>query len=369
MSGSSGISDLAAFPGGIASTTIAHAASVARKLSALTQQVSDGYIADTYAGLGNGLRTALVTAPAIAQQQAWQSNIAAATGAMQVAQTALAQISSIASTFYAASNNLNGLNPSEVNSVAASARDALVQMAGLLNSTDGANYVFSGQDTTNPPVPNGDAILSSGFYSQIQTAVAGLGVNGGSATVASTLAIATSNAAGTSPFSAYLSQPASALALLRPVAIAAGGQPVPTSVVASANGDTVSGGASTTGSYTRDIMRALATLGSLRSTQTSDAGFSQVVADTYASLGGAITALNADAGVLGNRQTQMQAESQAAAATVTALQSQLSNAQDVDMATALSRLTQTQTQLQASYQLISDSQSLSLIKYLSLTGG
>jgi flagellar hook-associated protein 3 FlgL len=54
---------------------------------------------------------------------------------------------------------------------------------------------------------------------------------------------------------------------------------------------------------------------------------------------------------------------------VTALQSQLPDAQDVDMASTLSQLTQTQTQLQASYHLIADSQSLSLVSYLAAAAG
>ncbi len=368
MTASSAIGDPAGFPGSVLASTVANAASVARRLATLTQQAGDGLISDSYAGLGAGLQTALVTAPAIAEQQAWQGNIAAVSGSMGVAQSALSQISTIASTFYADANNLNGLNLSEVDSIAASARDALAQVAGLLNSTNGASYVFAGQDSANPPVPDGDHILGSGFFQQIQAAVAALPGASASSTIAATLAVASSNTAGTSPFSAALSQPATALAALRPVVIGVGGQVVPAGILASGNSDIASGGTSTTGSYTRDILRALATLGSLSSAQSGSAGFSQLVADTRASLGGAISALNGDAGVLGNRQAALTAEAQTSAATVTALQAQLTTAQNVDMAATISKLTQTQTQLQASYQLISNTQSLSLLKYLGVTG-
>ena len=350
MSGSAGIDTLGVFPGGITGSAIADAASVSRKLDRLTAQIGDGYISDTYAGLGSGLQTALVAAPAIAQQQAWQANINAASGTMQVAQTALTQIGSIASTFYADIPNLNGLDPSEVDTVAASAQQALVQVAGLLNSTDGTTYVFGGQDTTDPPVPG--AVTSSSCTSRT------------AATNAATLAVASSNAAGTSPFSAYLSQPASTLASQQPVVIGVGGQPVQAGILASTNAAIASQGTATTGSYMRDILMGLATLGSLSSSQVNDTGFSQVVQNTYTSLGGAISALSGDAGVLGNTQTQLQTELQTSANTVTALQSQLGGAQDVDMASTISQLTQTQTQLQASYRMIADTQSLSLVGYL-----
>jgi flagellar hook-associated protein 3 FlgL len=368
MSGTSAIGGFVDFPGGVAASTVANAASVARRLATLTQQVGDGYVSGHYAGLGTGMQTALVTAPAIARQQAWQANIAAASGAMDVAQTALSQISSEASTFYADTNNLNGLNPSQVDSVAAAARDALVRVAGLLNSTDAGRYVFAGQDSGNPPLSGSDAILSSGFFTQIQTAVAALPASGAAGTIAATLSVAASNAAGTSPFSAALSQPAATLAARRPILAGPDGAPVPVGITASANADVASTGPSTTGSYMRDVLRALATLGSLSSAQAGTAGFDQLVADTRTSLGGAITALNADAGVLGDRQARLQADAQTSVQTVTALQAQLSGAQDVDMAATLSRLTQTQTQLQASYQLIAQSQSLSLVKYLAAGG-
>jgi flagellar hook-associated protein 3 FlgL len=326
-------------------------------------------VADTSAGLGAGTATALAVAPALASTQGLQASLTAATAPMQLAQTVLQQISAIASNFFAQTNNLNGLNPSEVDSIAASARDALQQVAGLLNTTDAGRYIFAGQDSSNPPVPNADQILSSGFFQQIQTTVSGLAANGAAATTAATLAIAASNAPGTSPFSAALSQPAAALAGFRPSVDVGGGQSVPTGILASANADVASTGSSTTGSYMRDILRALATLGSLSSSQVNAAGFGQVVADTHTSLGDAITALNADAGVMGNRQAALQDQATTLGDAATALQAQLAGAQDADMAATLSALSQTQTRLQASYQLIAGLQSLSLAKFLSSAGG
>ena len=86
----------------------------------------------------------------------------------------------------------------------------------MLDSKDGDTYVFAGQDSGNPPVPNPDQIGSSGFATQIAAAVGGLATTGAAATTASALAIASSNAAGTSPFSAALSQPQAAVNALRP---------------------------------------------------------------------------------------------------------------------------------------------------------
>jgi flagellar hook-associated protein 3 FlgL len=179
------------------------------------------------------------------------------------------------------------------------------------------------------------------------------------------MATATSNVAGISPFSAQLSTPTAGLSL--PSVQIGDGQHVAVGIVASANASVTSTGSSSTGSYVRDIMRSLATLGSLSSGQAGAAGFSGLVDDIRSSLGGAITDLNADAGVLGNRQTQLQATKAQLGAVSTALTSQVSGVEDVDMAATLSQLTQAQTQLQASYQLIAGIQSLSLTKYITLT--
>ncbi len=347
---------------GFNQTLVSNASAVHQQLNILTEQASTGLVAQTYAGLGSSASVALNLNPQIAALQTYNSNIDLASGGMQVTQTAMTQIQQIAATFTADIPNLNGLNPSEVDSVAANARSALTQLAGLLDTQNGQNYVFGGQDSANPPVPNPDSILTSGFYTQIDTAVSGLATNGASATAASTLAIAGSNAAGTSPFSAYMSQPASALEA--PVVQTGATTTVRTGLLASANSAVKSTGSSTTGSYMRDLMRALATLGSLSSSQVSAPGFGALVQDTGASLTGAVNAMAADVGVLGDTQASLTATQTQLTATTTALTGQVSSVQDADMASTLSQLTAVQTQLQESYRMIAGASSMSLMNFL-----
>ena len=340
--------------------------SVQKQMNTLTEQASSGLVANDYAGLSaSAARTSLDLTPEIAPLQTWQNNISAATGQMGVAQGALSQISSIATNFVSQLNNINDLNPSETDTIAADAQQALVQVAGLLDTQDGSDYVFAGTDSTDPPVPDPNNILQSGLFTQIQSAVTSLGSNGASATASSTLAIASSNAAGTSPFSAALSQPESALAGSTTQVSIGQGQQMQTGILASANGFVASSGTSTTGSYMRDIMRALATIGSLSSSQVSSgADVAGLVSDTTTSLQGAVTALNQDAGVLGDQQTALTTTQTGLANTATALTTQAGSADDVNMAQTVSNLTQVQTQLQASYQLIASISKLSLAQYL-----
>ena len=351
---------------GIINTLIANSTSVHQQLDKLTEQVSSGLIAQTYAGLGSdGAATSLDLNPQINALQTYRNNISQATGTMQVAQGALTQIQQIASTFVADIPNLNGLYPSEVDSVASNARSALSQLTNLLDTKDGDIYVFGGQDTTNPPVPSPDAILTSGFYTQINAAVSALSTNGAASTAASTLAIAGSNTSGTSPFSNYMSQPASAIGT--PVVQTGEDSTAQTGLLASANSVATSTGTSTTGSYMRDLMRALATLGSLSGSQVNDPGFAALVQDTGTSLNDLTTAMSNDVGILGTNQSNLASVQTQLTATSTALSNQVSSAQDVDMAATLSALTGTQTQLQASYRLITGETSLSLVNFLPAT--
>lgn len=347
---------------GIMPFLIDNAGVVRSKLDTLTQQISTGLKAHTYAGLGAGAATSLSLSPQIASLKTYGSAIDAVSGQIGVTQTTLQRIEAIAQQFAGKIPNLNGLNPTAVDSIASDARDALGQVADLLNAKYGDTYVLSGQDASNPPVPEASQILSSGFYTQINAAVTSLSSSGAAAVTASTLATAQSNDAGTSPFSAYLSQPASAIAL--PVIQAGPDTFLPMGAVASANTGAVSGGTATTGSYIRDLMRSLATLGSLSSSQVNDAGFAALVSDTGSSLNSAVSAMGTDIGILGDRSAQLTAMKSHLADVTIAMTAQVSDVQEIDVAAALSSLSNVQAQLQQSYRLIVNTATLSLANFI-----
>ena len=357
---------------GLMGILITNSAAVKQKLDQLTTQASNGLVGSTYAGLGSGASVSLNLRPQIANLQAWQNNADAATGQMAVAQTALTQIQSIAANFYAQLNNVQSVNSSEVDTIAASARDALSQVAGLLDTQDAGVYVFAGQDTGNAPVPDPDHILTSNFYTQINAAVGSLDPNvNNAATVAQTTFDAAKFGGTASPFSTYLTNTQSPSL---PTIQVGQNQTETTGISASANGlipvsqsvgQTIPGGPpSTTGSYMRDVLRALATIGSLSTGQANDPGFQSLVQDTRISLSNAVNTLGQDAGVLGNVQSSLTATQARLADTLTALTGQVSSAEDVDMAATLSQLSLVQTQMQASYQLIATLNALSLAKFL-----
>ncbi len=303
-----------------------NSATVRRQLDTATTQVSTGRIAESYAGLGTGAKVSLDLRPQVTHAAAWQANIDSATGRLEVAQSALSSISTIAASFFAKAGALNGLNPSEAASIAASARVALTQVSQLLNSKNGDVYVFAGQDTANPPVPNTSASVV------------------GAAVLASDTAAA--------PFSASLGAAAPAIEVGE-------GQRVQVGLLANRNTLTASA-APTTGSYMRDILRALATL----TTATAGPGLQAMALDTQARLGSAVGAIAVESGALGDVQSSLAACRTQLGDTTIALNAQVSGAENVDLAATLTRVSLLQTRLQASYQLIAGMKNLSLSQYL-----
>lgn len=350
---------------GLLGVLVGRSGDIRARLDRLNAQAGTGRISEDYSGLGGQAAISLDLRPRLASIDAWRRNIDAAATRMNIARTAMDGIGQIAADLRARLADLNGLNPASIDAVAAEARQQLIRVGDLLNSQAGGVHVFAGEDGANPPVPNPDSITTSGFFTAIQAAVSSLSANGAPATLAATLAVAASNASGISPFSAYLSQPAAAL--VAPVAETGPEQRVRTGLLASANAVAVSQGSSSTGSHMRDLMRALATVGALSSTQADAPELPDLVADLRDSLNSAIEAMGVDAGAMGDTESDLTAVRGRLDDTETAVTAQISRVEDVDMAQTLSRLSQIESQLQISYRLISGSNNLSLVKFLGST--
>lgn len=311
--------------GGLA-RLLAQSAAVRGQLTAANQQVATGRIAETYGGLGVGARVSLDLRPQVAHEEAWQANIATASGRLAVTQDALKSIGAIASDLYARTNQLNGLEQFDASNVAALAKQGLERVAQLLNTKVGDVYVFAGQDTGTPPVPDTlPAALTAALFG---------------------------NNAGPAPFAATLGADV-------PTIEVGEGQRVQVGLLANRN-TLVTSAPPTTGSYMRDILRGLATLSGV----SNGPALQATAADARSRLGSAISALGQEAGSLGNIQAALATRQSQSAATVLALRAQVSNAEDVDLATTLTKVSALQTQLQASYQVIAGARNLTLAQYL-----
>lgn len=244
----SSIGSLSGSDFGTLSVLMTNTESIQKRLNTLTDQASNGDVSTTYSGLGSGAITSLELNASVGHLQTWQSNISSATGNMDVTQTAMTQIQSIASSLLSSLDDLEGADGSEIQTVAATAQQDLAQVANLLDTTNGTTYVFAGTDSSNPPVPDPDNIASSGFFTQIASAVGNLSTAGASATTTAALAIASSNTAGTTPFSSTIGSV--------PAIQTESGETQQTGLLANSNAYVTSTGTLTTGSYMRDLMCA-----------------------------------------------------------------------------------------------------------------
>lgn len=310
---------------GTLQTLLNQSSSVRNQLAFAQQQAATGLRDTSYSGLGTGPRVSLDLRPQLAHEQAWQNNIDAAAGRLGTAQSSLKSITDIASSLFAQLGNLNGINPSDPASVAALARNGLEQVANLLNTKVGNVYVFAGDDTGNPPIPNPTAA------SLIPALLAGPTGAPFSTTI------------GTTPTTVEVGE----------------GERIPVGLIANRNTAVVSV-APTTGSYLRDILTSLARLSTITNGPTLQAD----VAAARTPLTNAIGSIALEAGVLGNAQNLLQSRHEQSVQTVITLNTQLSNAEDVDLAATLTRVASLQTGLQASYQIIAKFKDLSLANYL-----
>lgn len=345
---------------------LAGVGSLRSQYSALQEQTTTGKVATSYAGLGAAAGQAISLQAATSQADAYTQTIAAAQGKAAVQQDALMQINSIVSGLAAKALTLSASNaPGTVGGVAAEAKQALAQVASLLNTRNGNSYVFSGADTSNPPVPEPDKILTSGLYIQIGTQVGSLApptAAAASTVIANTVSIAKDPTAGTTIFSGYLAGPG-ATAASGTIKIA-DGQRVSLDVSANRNAGVTSDPSSGTGSAINDILRSLSVIANGPAAIAGSASFSALLKDASATLTSAGSTLTAQAGVIGLTQNALTAATASHASLKAALTTQLSGLTNVDMASTISKLQAVGSQLQASYNVLSIARGLNLASYL-----
>ncbi len=334
-------------------------AQVKSQLDRLTAQAGSGYVADSYAGLGAAAQTPLSLKPQIAGLAAQQTAIDSVTGQLGVSQTALTQINSIATSLHSQLAALNDVTPTQIDSVAQTARSGLQQVAALLNTTDGSTYVFGGHRQrqragARAPRPSCRRSSSSRSAGGVRPGRQRRGGDHGGD--AGRRRVRRRRARRRSPGRRGRA-PTLDLGAAAPVQVGCGGEREHAGGFGRHVDHRVVSSATSCAAWRR--------VANLSSSQANASGFSALVQDTGTSLSGAITALGTEQGALGDIQSSLAAQQDARPRdTSTALTAQVSSAEDVDMAKTLSDLSQTQTQLSASYKLIGEMSDLSLVKYL-----
>ncbi len=335
------------------------------RLQTLTRQLSTGLRTEAPGDLAPQLPRALQLRAEAARLDTYTTAIGEALGRTQVMQQALGRLTEIAREFgEKVAVKLLPPDPEAIPLIAENARQALIEVGHLLNTQHAGEYLFGGSDFANPPVPDPEGLPNSGFATQIAAAVSSLGGGNAAAVAAATRAAAMDDSPGVTPFSAFLSDPATGLVEPRRSLPAEDGTLVPYGILANRNAAALSSG-ETTGSWIRDLLRGLASLAALTPAQaTLPQDFPQFAATIRDGLQSAIAALADEAGALGLTEARLESIRDRHAAVQTTLQTQLSDIQEVDLAEVLTRLQATRTTLEASYAAISRIGSLTLTQFL-----
>jgi flagellar hook-associated protein 3 FlgL len=335
------------------------------RLDTLNRQLATGRRAEAPGDLAPQLPHIAALRADAGRHAAYRAAVSEASGRTDVAQTALGRLAGIAREFAeSVTAKLDPGNPDTISFAAARARSALIETGQILNTRAGNDYLFGGSDSQSPPVPSPDDLPSGGFAAAIAASVATLGGGNAAAVAAATRATAASDAAGTTPFSAFLSASPGLGEPRRSVpsddgAMVAYGIPANRNAVAVSHGET-------TGSWARDLLRGLASVAAMTPAQAaaSPADFTQFIGMVRGGFRSADSALADEAGALGVTQKHLDETQQRHADADTALQGQLSEIQDVDLAEVLTRLKSTETTLQASYSAIGRISQLTLAQFL-----
>jgi flagellin-like hook-associated protein FlgL len=276
----------------------------------------------------------------------------------------LDRIGAIAQKFTASSTKLLGAaRPEEIQTQAAQAQDAMVEVATLLNEQVNGEYLFGGSDSHNPPIPNPQAIATSGMGLAIRTQVASLDGSNVALVTNATKTLAQSNAAGTTPFSVFLSTGTGATEA-RTNILGNDNDRVEYGIHANRNAVIVSTG-ETTGSWARDLLRGLASIAGLTPDKAQLGNdYTTFITTVRNGLESSVDALALERGSLGLTETRLQSMASLHESIGASLTLQLSNLEEVDMAKTITSFQTTQTQLEASYRAIAMAQQLSLTRFL-----
>jgi flagellar hook-associated protein 3 FlgL len=356
---------------GSLASILANTSSLQTQAATLQEQTSTGDIAQNYATLPDASE-ALSLAAQAANNGAYSQAITTAQGTASAMQTALTQISSVVSSMASTALQNSGTTATgSVTAMAQQAQAAFQQVVSLLNTQNGSQYVFSGADSSNPPIPDAENATSSGMYTQIGAQVQALNTVPSSTPVAqviaNTVSIAASTAPGTTLFSSYLTTPSPAGGLgatSSPVQISAT-QTVTLGLTANQNAGAVSDPSiAGTGSAINDILRSLAVMANSSDTTAANPDFATLMQNVSTTLTSAGQTLNEEAGAIGVTQDTLTTAASNNTAMQTVVQDQLSGLTNVDMATAISQLQAVNSQLQTSYQVLALAHSLNLASYI-----
>jgi flagellar hook-associated protein 3 FlgL len=329
-----------------------------------TRQAGSGQRAGSYAGLGSDAKSAMTLRAAMAQREVLGRNAESAAARADYTQTVLTRLNDIAGDAAASAGSLAGKSRDELSVIAQTARQQLQEVVSLLGDSYQGEAVFGGSDLGRSPIVAPKDFEWTGFYQQIRSQLGSLGTESGANVLAASIATASSDAAGTTPFSDYASDAAQGTVEdpRRSVMVDDG---VSVEIGLYANRNAAAAPSGVTGSWARDLLHGLTMLANMDAVQDpTGSDFTTIAQGTVASLRGAVDGVAAEAGALGLTQARLEKLVTHQSDVGDQLELQLGALEQVDPAEAIVRLQDTQTRLQASYKSLAMLGEVSLVNYL-----
>lgn len=331
-------------------------ASMRARMDVISRQVSTGQRGVVHGDLGLDARRAIDLKVEIAKREVFTEAADRALARTDATQTVLNRLHQLSSNVASEALRARTLGSVSVESLADIARAALEEAAALLNTRHGNEYLFSGSDVTNPPVPDAVNIATGPMATAIAASVATLDPTNAATVLADTQAIATDPA--TTPFSDFLEGDGTTEA--RRALQVADGERV--SIGVFANRDSAD---EVTESWGRELLRGLAVLASVTQAQfQAGDGWDDLLEGATAMLDGATDGLAAEQGKLGSAASRIDAARERHADLVVALRTQLGDVAEVDLAQVSAELAQVKERLEASYTVTTMVSRLSLASML-----
>ncbi|NKE43530.1 hypothetical protein HB662_01985 [Roseomonas frigidaquae] len=312
------------------------------RLDNASRQVSTGQKAEVFGDLRPEARRAIDLRGEVARREAYSNAADRALARADAAQTVLTRLQDIAATVGAEALRAKTMSSTGAEALARTAFAALEEVAALLNTRHGGEYLFGGSDVTSPPVPDAENVASGPMATAIADAVATLDATNAATVLADTVTAAT--AAATTPFSAFLEGPGTTEAT-RAVQVA-DGERVQIGVFANRDqeGEVVA-------SWGRELLRNLAVMASVTpALAVEGGGWSGLMDGVADAMGQAATSLANEQAMLGSAEQRIGAVRDRHQDTLVALRTQLGSVEEVDLAQAAADLSQLKSRLEASYE-------------------
>jgi flagellar hook-associated protein 3 FlgL len=149
-------------PGSVTAATIATQTNMMNQLDNLAQELGTGQATQTYSGLQSQAGMVVALNAQLAAINGYSSTTSTVSTTLNVAQSSLTQIGSLANSVQQEVTNKPGfnLNANGQTTVQVAAQSQLDEILSLLDTQVGSNYIFSGSAVNQPAVATSSAILN-----------------------------------------------------------------------------------------------------------------------------------------------------------------------------------------------------------------